>query len=221
MTASAPQHSAHAAADEWLRDLPCRIGQILVSRANEGSFRLCHRDDADREDLTVYRDAEAAVSIALYEDAGAYRPLKTAPNLRHGWSLTLVDARAVRVALDLFYPGRLPAYVAWRRGALQTTPLRSTLARQTGMYRVAANITDDQADELVADFCRSDGGCLRAIQWARDARGTAASSLLPAQKFDPAHDQTGRGEQVIPMLCQEPCNLLVAAARKVVKGGAD
>lgn len=220
MTGSAPQQSRQAA-DEWLRDLPCRIGQILMDRADGGAFRLCHRDDAGRGDLSVYRDAEAAVAIALYDDAEAYRPLKTAPNLRHGWSLILADAGAVRVALDLFYPGRLPAYVAWRRGVLKTTPLRSTLARQTGIYRVAANITDDQADDLVGDFCRSDGGCLRTIQWTRDAAGTAASSLLPPQKFDPAHDQTGRGEPVIPMFCQEPCNLLVAAARKVVKGGAD
>ena len=220
MTQAAPQQSRHSSADEWLRDLPCRIGQILVARADGGGFRLSHRDDVDREDLSVYRDAEAAVSIALYDDAEAYRPLKTAPNLRHGWSLILADARAVRVALDLFYPGRLPAYVAWRRGALNTTPLRSTLARQTGMYRVAANITDEQADQLVGDFCRSNGGCLRTIQWKRDAAGAAASSLLPPQKFDPAHDQTGRGEPVIPLLCQEPCNLLVAAAREVVKGGA-
>ena len=221
MTESAPQSSRQMAAEEWLRNLPCRIGQILLDRADGGAFRLCHRDDADREDLSVYRDAEAAVSIALYDDAETYRPLKTAPNLRHGWTLILADSRAVRVALDLFYPGRLPAYVAWRRGVLQATPLRSTLGRQTGIYRVAANITDGEADELVGNFCRSDGGCLRTIQWTRDAAGTAASSLLPPQKFDPAHDQTGGNEPTIPMLCQEPCNLLVAAARKVVKGGAD
>ena len=220
MTESTPQPWRKSSADEWLRDLPCRIGEILIDRADGGAFRLCHRDDAGREDLSIYRDAEAAVSIALYDDAGAYRPLKTAPNLGHGWSLVLADARAVRVALDHFYPGRLPAYVAWRRGALKTTPLRSTLARQTGMYRVAANITDAQADQLVGGVCRSDGGCLRTIRWTRDTTGTEASSLLPPQKFDPAHDQTGRGEPVIPLLCQEPCNLLVAAAREVVKGGA-
>ena len=221
MTETQPQQSQPSSADEWLRNLPCRIGQILIDLADGGAYRLCHRDDADSADLSVYRDAEAAVSIALYDDAGAYRPLKTAPNLRHGWSLVLADARAVRVALDLFYPGRVPAYVAWRRGILKTTPLRSSLGRQTGIYRVAANISDEQADELVGNFCRSDGGCLRTIQWTRDAADTATSSLLPPQKFDPAHDQTGRGEPVIPLLCQEPCNLVVAAARKVVKGGAD
>ena len=206
------------AADEWLENLPCRIGQILIARTPDGAFALCHRDDAEQSDPAIYRDAEAAVAIAQYDDAAVYRPLKTAPNLRHGWLLVLPDAAAVRVALDLFYPGRLPAYAAWRRGALTTTPLRETLERQTGMYRIAAKITDVQANELVGNFCRSDGGCLRTIRWDRDAKGTLPSTLLPPEKHDPAHDQTGRGEAVIPLLCQEPCNLLVAEARKVVKG---
>ena len=218
MRQSAPHRSRHTSADEWLRDLPCRIGQILIERTPDSAFALRHRDDAARRDLAVYRDAEAAVAIAQYDDAGTYRPLKTAPSLRHGWSLVLADAAAVRVALDLFYPGRLPAYAAWRRGTLRTTPLRATLGRQTGMYRVAAKIADEQVNELVGTFCRSDGGCLRAIQWKRDAAGAPPSTLLPPQKFDPAYDQTGRGEAVIPLLCQEPCNLLVAEARKVVKG---
>ena len=221
MTQAVPPPSRPRMADEWLGTLPCRIGQILVDRTAEGAFALSHRDDANRDDLSVYRDAEAAVAIAQYDDAGVYRPLKTAPNLRHGWSLMLADVAAVRVALDLFYPGRVPAYVAWRRGALKTTPLRQTLERQTGMYRVTAKITDEQANELVGSFCRSDGGCLRTIRWDRDATGAPASTLLPLTKFDPAHDQTGKGEPVIPLLCQEPCNLLVAEARKVVKGSAE
>ena len=85
------------------------------------------------------------------------------------------------------------------------------------MYRVAAKISDEQIDELVGDFCRSDGGCLRTILWKRDASGTIASTKLPPEKFDPAFDQTGRGDLGIPLLCQEACNLLVSAAREVVK----
>ncbi len=86
------------------------------------------------------------------------------------------------------------------------------------MYRAAANISARQADEMVARFCRSADGCLRAILWNYDRAGVPASSLLPAEKFDPAHDQTGRGESTLPLLCQEACNLLVAEARAVVKG---
>ena len=73
-------------------------------------------------------------------------------------------------------------------------------------------------DKVVGNFCRSDGGCLRTILWKRDRRGTIPSTKLPPEKFDPAYDQAGPGEQVIPLLCQEPCNLLVNECRKAVKG---
>lgn len=85
------------------------------------------------------------------------------------------------------------------------------------MYRIAAKISDDDADTLIGNFCRSDGGCLRTILWHRDPAGTIASTKLPAMKFVPEVDQTGRDEPTLPMLCQEACNLLVAAARSVVK----
>ncbi|HYK24117.1 MAG TPA: hypothetical protein VEU75_05580, partial [Candidatus Acidoferrum sp.] len=134
-------------------------------------------------------------------------------------------------ALDHFYPGRVAIFVAWQRGQLRTTSLRETLDRQSGMYRIAANISDAQIDDLVARFCRSNGGCLRTILWKRDQRGAIASTKLPKQKFDPSYDQTralismapptpptGAATATVPLLCQEPCNLLVAACRKVVKG---
>jgi hypothetical protein len=107
------------------------------------------------------------------------------------------------------------------------------------MYRAAARISDAQIDELVANFCRSDGGCLRTILWKRDQKGAIASTKLPKQKFDPAWDQAARrvgtsrwnvrnGRRAVttshslpttvPLLCQEACHLLVAECRKMVKG---
>jgi sirohydrochlorin cobaltochelatase len=198
-----------------------RFGQILVRKANGGGFILSHRDDESRDRLQIFRSPEDAVEIAKCDDAGDYRPLKTAPNLRHGWRLDVVNLAALRLALNLFYPGRLAAFAAWKENRLVTTSLRETLDRQTGMYRAAAKITDEQADALVGRFCRSRGGapgCLRTILWKRDAIGTVSSTQLPPEKFDPSHDQTGAGEQVIPLLCQEACNLLVAEARRVMKG---
>ncbi len=194
-----------------------RFGQISIRKTNGGGFVLVHRDDEDGERLQIFRNAEDAAEIARWDDAGNYRPLKTAPNLRHGWRLEIVDPSELRLALDLFYPGRLAIFAAWKETHLRTTPLRETLDRQSGMYRIAAKISDEQINELVGNFCRSGGGCLRTILWKRDERGTIPSTKLPAEKFDLSHDQTGRGEQVIPLLCQEACNLLVADARKVVK----
>lgn len=202
---------------KWLAaGLRC-IGQISVDPRNDGTFALTHREDASRDDLAPYAQADDAARLARFDDAGNYRPLKTAPNLRHGWRLVLPDRSALSIALDLFYPGRLAAFSAWESGTLLTTALRETLHRQTGMYRSAAKISDAEANTLVGNFCRSDGGCLRTILWKRDREGTLASTRLPAEKFDPSHDQTGFGHPVIPLLCQEACNLLVAEARKVVK----
>lgn len=205
------------AVEEWLGQPTFRIGQIMGER-RDGAWALCHRDDAGAEALEIFTDPEHASELARFDDAGVYRPLKTAPNLRHGWALQLRDEQAVRLALEHFYPGRLAIYEAWCASRLTATPLRATLARQTGMYRAAAKLGEEEADRLVANFCRSDGGCLRTILWPRDEAGTVASCALPPSKFDPAYDQTGRGEAALPLLCQEACNLLVAEARKVVKG---
>jgi sirohydrochlorin cobaltochelatase len=193
------------------------FGQIAIQKTNDG-FVLSHCDDEVRTDLQTFRNAEEAVEITKYDDAGNYRPLKTAPDLRHGWHLELATLDELGRALDYFYPGRLAVFAAWKNGQLHATPLRETLDRQSGMYRVAAKISDEQIDNVVGNFCRSDGGCLRTILWKRDQGGMVASTKLPPAKFDPLHDQTGHGERCISLLCQEPCNLLVAECRKVVKG---
>ena len=190
---------------------------MSIRRINGGGFVLSHCDDGGRDDLQRFQNPEEAAEIARYDDAGNYRPLKTAPNLRHGWRLELVDLTELRRALDYFYPGRLAMFAAWKVENLVTTTLRDTLNRQSGMYRVAAKISDEQVNQVVGDFCRSSDGCLRTILWKRDATGAPASTQLPPEKFDTSHDQTGDGEPVIPLLCQEPCNLLVAECRKAVK----
>ena len=166
------------------------FGQILARKTGD-SFVLLHRNNEGRDDLQTYRNPEDAVKIAKYDDAGNYRPLKTAPNLRHGWRLILETLEELKRALDYFYPGRLAVFAAWKSDQLQTTPLRETLDRQSGMYRVAAKISDAQLDDVVANFCRSDGGCLRTVLWKRDIHGTIASTKLPKEKFDPVSDQAG------------------------------
>jgi sirohydrochlorin cobaltochelatase len=196
------------------------IGQILIRRANGGGFVLSHRDDESGGDREVFRKPEDAAEIARSDDQGRYRPLKTAPNLRHGWRLEIADLGELRRALDYFYPGRAAMLTAWKQSRLSTTALRDTLNRQSGMYRIAAKISDEQIDDVVGSFCRSNGGCLRTILWKRDPSGALASTKLPSEKFDPAHDQTGRNESVIPLLCQEGCSLLVSECRKIMKGDA-
>jgi len=226
-----------AAPVEKLLEMVCNdsrsfcVGEILVRKTSTGRFVLSHRDNEAADQFKTFRSAEDAIEIAKHDDARNYRPLKTAPNLRHGWRLELETLEDLRHALDYFYPGRLAVFAAWKSDKLKTTPLRETLDRQSGMYRVAAKISDSQVNDLVADFCRSNGGCLRTILWKRDADGAIASTKLPKDKFDPARDQataanppgsatpaTAAIPATVPLLCQEACNLLVAECRKVVKG---
>lgn len=184
-----------------------RIGQIALQE----NFVLSHVDDVDLARLETFRSAEDAIALARLDDAGNYRPLKTAPNLRHGWRMELVDLGEVVRALDYFYPARLSILRASRENRLTTTPLRATLDRQSGMYRIAASISDDQIDNVVANVCRTDGRCLRHILWRRDASGTIPSTSLPPEKFALPNER-------LPLLCQEACTILINACRKTVKG---
>ena len=211
---------------------PFYFGQVSVCKGTTGRFAVSHRDDASLNQAQTYREAEDAIEIAKYDDAGNYRPLKTAPNLRRGWRLELATVQELRRALGYFYPGRLAVFAAWKRDDLKTTSLREILDRQSGMYRVAAKISDPQINDLVADFCRSDTGCLRTILWKRDRNGAIASTKLPKEKYNPACDQvmaacsrrSASGARAahteaaaVPLLCQEACNLLIAQCRNVVK----
>ena len=180
----------------WLEEGRTRIGQIAIREMPDG-WELRHADDFARGDIARHDGAGAARHLANLDDAGAYRPLKTAPNLRHGWRLVLRDVGEVRRALDYFYPAMTGVWLSHLRGELRPVEFRETLGRQTGMYRVTQKITDEQARGMVDSFC---AGCLKCRVW--DGQTVRDSA------------------EAIPLVCQEMCNLLVAEARKVVKGGA-
>jgi len=184
--------------EEWLARGGTRIGQIVIRRSAEG-WELRHSDDARRDDLVLHAAPESARHLANLDDAGRFRPLKTAPNLAHGWRLVLADAAALHRALDYFYPAMLGCAESFSRGALPAVPLRAKLARQTGMYRVTQQITGAQARELIDRFC---AGCLKQRLWEIAAPNPQPPRTVPGEW---------------PLLCHEACNLLVAEARKVVK----
>ncbi len=178
-----------------------KIGEILIEPGPDG-FSLRHADDSEREGLEQFSRPEDASAIARFDDAGTFRPLKSAPTLRHGWSLTLGTLADLHLALDAFYPAALGNWRALLCGDLRPVALRTTVNRQTGMYRITGKITDVQAAELVEAVCVP--GCLRCRLWAIPEDVPPPAPGLPAKE--------------IPLLCGEACNLLVAAARRKVKG---
>jgi sirohydrochlorin cobaltochelatase len=194
------------------------LGEICARRVSVGLFVVRHRKDAESgktAQLRVYKGWIAARDLARFDREGRYRPLKGAPTLPSGWELQLDSVDALRLAIDAFYPGALASWFAWEEGRVSPVDLRTTLNRQTGMYRVAQKLTDHQADRLAGRFCRSDGGCLRTVLWTIE--GKRPDDNLPETKFSMRHDQLGKHESVIPFLCIEACNLFVAEARRTVK----
>jgi sirohydrochlorin cobaltochelatase len=194
----------------WLAAGDNRIGELAIL----GRYELRHYLDSGVEvGLALHSTPEAAHEIALYDEAGNYRPLKTAPTVRRGWRLALETIEQLHEALDFFYPAMLAARLAMQQARLVITPLRGTLNRQSGMYAVTKKISDPDADKLIGSFCRSNGGCLKTILW-QIAPGVPITSL-PPEKFDPSASRNA-----IPLLCAEACNLLVAKVREAVKKDA-
>jgi sirohydrochlorin cobaltochelatase len=184
------------------------IGQILLCN----NYSLRHAHDAGHEGLELFSMPSDARKIARYDEQGEFRSLKTAPNLRRGWSLQLSSFEELELALEYFYPAALGLWLSYLNGSLQTTSLRQTLDRQTGMYRITQLLTPPQAEDLVATCCTSEGGCLRTILWNL-APGEALSGL-PETKLSLDKLPANR----IPLICRELCNLVVAAARPIAKG---
>jgi sirohydrochlorin cobaltochelatase len=191
------------------------LGELEFAKSADG-YRLYHW--ADRDSLTaarVYRSIEDARQIAKYDSSGAYRPLKGAPNLPRGWLIQLANIDGLKRALDFFYPGAIGTWLAHRTGKADPVCLRQTLNRQTGMYRKTRKLTEDQAQNLVKEACRSDSRCLRTILWGIEEN--RPPDFLPASKSNPSVDQTGQNRKALPYLCLEACNLLVATARTAMK----
>jgi sirohydrochlorin cobaltochelatase len=194
------------------------LGEINARRVTDALFVVRHRQDAESgkaAKLRMYTGPVAARDLARFDREGRYRPLKGAPTLPTGWELQLDSIDSLRLAIDAFYPGALANWFAWEEGRINPVDLRSTLNRQTGMYRVTQKLTNSEADELAGRFCRSDAGCLRTIVWTIEGR--RPEGFLPETKFSINYDQLGRKEPAIPFLCLEACNLFVAEARKSVK----
>jgi hypothetical protein len=149
--------------------------------------------------LADHHGPEAARHLANLNGEGKFRPLKTTRDLRTGWRLIVSDVPDLRRALDYFYPAMIGVRESYSCGELPWVPLRETLERQSGMYRVTAKISDAQARDLIDGFCVH---CMKHRLW--EIRGANPAPLASAP-----------GEW--PLICQEACNLLVAEARKVVK----
>jgi sirohydrochlorin cobaltochelatase len=177
-----------------------RIGQIVISASGE-NYHLRHEDDSDATDLEIFSSPDDAVEIVRWDSQGNYRPLKTAPNLRRGWELKLSSLAHLHLALDTLYPAALGNWRAVLLGEKISPPLRETLNRQTGMYRITGLLTRDEATRITSSLCAP--GCLRQILWPLESSDANPKPLEP--------------EGRIPLFCTNICSLFLGEARAAVK----
>jgi sirohydrochlorin cobaltochelatase len=173
-------------------------GSWIFGELSIDGLTIRHFRDVSVSTLKVHTRPEDARELVKFDESGRYRPLKTAPNLRRGWVLNLGSVDELHLALDLIYPAALGTWLAFSRGDLEATPLRQTLGRQTGMYRLARLVTDEQAEAAIDEVCRQ--GCMRRRLWSIHG------------------SQEGRANDSRPcVLCAEGCGILIAACRVEAK----
>ena len=174
------------------------FGQALARRAGRG-FELRHVADRDAAAQSLQSLAvEELRGWAQFAQGGAFRPLKSAPNLRRGWRATAVDGTALGLCLHHLYPGAVADWHAAQAQPPPVTSYREFAKRQTGMYRITAKLNDAAAGAVVRACCHPDS-CLKRRLWTvgqLKLDGVAEKSLIP---------------------CLEPCAILVELARKAAR----
>lgn len=167
------------------------LAQVLVTRAREG-YDLRHV--ADRETATLRKvSPEELRTIAQLTAAGAFRPLKSAPNLRTGWRCIARTDGELETALRHLYPGAVADCHAAQSTCPPVTHYREFTTRQTGMYRATALLADEQAAHVTRAGCHQNF-CLKQRLWTvGDLARDEWKSLIP---------------------CLEPCAMLLEFARK-------
>jgi len=175
------------------------MAEVLMSRHGSG-FELRHVADRllSAEKLLVIPVANLR-EFAQFTDAGDFRPLKSAPNLRKGWRAVLSHNAELGIALNKLHPGALADCSACRNTSKPpVTNYREFTNRQTGMYRITQKLSDAQAAEAIRACCHV-RFCLKQRLWSVEGLGAD----------DPA------SKSIIP--CLEPCALLLEFARTVVR----
>ncbi|MBW3571920.1 MAG: hypothetical protein KY467_12520 [Gemmatimonadetes bacterium] len=201
--------AARRALVEWI-DAAGEAGrsflQVRLLRTGDGQYEIRHARDVHRSILsleTVTSDPYAARAVAQMTNRGEHRPLKTAPDLRQGWALVDLDARALWTALDYLYPACALHWHAGREGTVRVTHWREVAARQSGIYGAVKLLPPDVVRNTVRACC-GDAVCLRRVAWEVD--GDTPLQLPP--EGDPV------GEAPVP--CPEACSMFVSFARQVL-----
>jgi hypothetical protein len=171
------------------------FGQVGIRRMERG-FELRHVADRESDPATLRLLGENDLrSLAQFTAGGAFRPLKSAPDLQRGWRATARDEGALGLALNQLYPGAVADWYAAQAPRPPVTSYRQFTERQTGMYRITTRLDDAAAGAVIRACCHINF-CLKHRLWT-------VGGLPP----DPAGSKSA-------LVCLEPCTILLEAARK-------
>ena len=191
---------AHPALEQFTARLgeELLLAQVLIRRAARG-FELRHAEDraTAASDLRLVQLSETR-ALAQSTARGAFRPLKSAPNLPRGWRLAVADDAELETALNQLYPGAVADWHAAQSAQPPVTHYREFTRRQTGMYRITQLLNDAQAGAMIAACCAPQF-CLKRRLWT-------VEGLAP---------DTAGGKSLIP--CLEPCAVLLEFARTAMR----
>lgn len=178
--------------------VPFEFAQVLIS-PREVAFELRHvRDLAETDSTLETIDVTALRELSNHTASGAFRPLKSAPNLRGGWRALAHSPEELEQALAQLYPGALADWFAAQQAPVPVTNYRDHVNRQTGMYRITQMLTDAQVRDVAHAACHRDF-CLKQRLWSCNelsADGIGEKSVIP---------------------CLEPCPILMEFARKAMR----
>lgn len=192
------------------------VMQIVIREAGHGRFDLVHQDDAGQGmerpavaapsagwigrdlhgPLTGAELRSFALEISRFDEAGAYRPLRSAADLRAGWCFRGLTAGQMLDVVDTFYPAAMLRADQEARDRLDVVDFEPWAGRQTAMYESVRDLSLSQLGEVVRATC---GPCLRHRRWTAEA--------LPADATDP-----DARSLIIP--CREPCTVFATEARE-------
>lgn len=173
----------------FMAELPARLGlaQVLISRRGE-AFELRHVADIAATDSALELvEVGLLRNLANHTQTGAFRPLKSAPNLRSGWRALAHSEGELEMALSHLYPGALADWYAARQTPVPVTHYRDYVNRQTGMYRITQMLNDIQVRDVALAACHRNF-CLKQRLWGGpklSADNRTEKSLIPCLELCP------------------------------------
>jgi sirohydrochlorin cobaltochelatase len=169
---------------------------LPVNLSLDGSARLEFRAEA-----WSFRRSRNRTGLR-FDANGRYRPLPSAVGLQAGWQ---ARDRLERLPyyIDAVYPLATTHIQQQRDGELRVVSLDEVFARQSGRYRIAAELDPAGREAAVTALCSR---CVKTPMWTEPPVRDAALPKPNAQRPTPS------GQWPIP--CPEPCSVMLSLCRE-------